>query len=199
MGLAQTVRDKFWVGIARKPAKVFPTRVVKYKKRGDNWKKEFDRGRKYTDPETGEEEYQFMNEHHAADSVPYKYVRETSRGPELSVLMPDRDVFVPFRHSFELNNEDENKIELDYNLDQKNWYRWKENEWARTSQIVEEDNNSWLEENSTAIMVMMLGLGFLFSFYGFGEYIIGNLEQISQAMPSDEAVRQLAEAYQYSQ
>lgn len=197
MSVKQTIQDTFWAKIMRKPGKVYPTRVEKYKKRGDGWKKEFDRGRKYTNPETGEEEYQFLNEHHSADSVPYKYVRETSKGPELSVLMPDRDVFVPFRHSFE--TDEDGKIELDYNLDQKNWYRWKENQWERFSQIVEEDNSSWLEENGTALMWVMMGLGFLFSFYGFGEYIVGNLEQIASGMPSDEALRELAEAYRNSQ
>jgi len=196
MSLKQTARDYLWVKLLRKPEKVYPARIEKYKKRGDTWKKEFDRGRKVTDPQTGDEEYEFLNEHNKADSVPYEYVRQTDKGPELSLLMPDRDVFIPFHHTFE--KEGQGGINLEYSLDQKNWYRWKENEWQRTSQIVEEKKESWLKENSTAIMMVMMGLGFLFSFYGFGEYMMGNMDAIAQSMPSEEALQNLAEAYRNS-
>lgn len=175
MSYVQKVRDKFWITIG-KPEKVFPARVEKYKQRGDSWKKEYDRGRRYTTPK-GDEEYQFMNEQHSADSVPYEYIRETNKGSELSVLMPDRDVFVPFRHSFEKEDE---TVEIDYDLDQKNWYRWKEKEWRQTSEIVEEDEDSFFEENQTMIVFFAMGLFFLFSFYGYGEYLFSEMSRISE-------------------
>lgn len=159
--------EKFWMKIG-KPEKVYPVKVEKHKRRGEeNWVKQMDRGR--TVVEDKGKVFELMNEPHVNTKVPYSAFNNTADGSdEVTVLMPERDTVVPAETQIDPENE---KIETV--VDTTAWETWAEQEFQDSAKIVETEEEKWWENRNVQAMMIFFGAGLFFVFLGVGySYVI---------------------------
>lgn len=106
MGILQNITDWMYMKTG-KAGKVYPVQVEKNRLRGDEIVfDEMDRGRTLV-KENGEKVFQLLNESEAEGKVSYEDFNDAMKGRNyVSIVMIDRDKFVPLNREFNLDYED---------------------------------------------------------------------------------------------
>ena len=185
-GLIDSLSETYYTKIRRKPEKVYPVEVEKYKRRGDDWVKEKDRGR--TVEKQKGKVFELMKENHVETNLPYGSFDKTASGSDhATVLMPERDTVVPAKKNIKVKNED-GEATIDYVVDVEAWEKWAEQEYEDSAQIAETDDQAWWEDKTVQALMIFFGAGLFFVFLGVGysyvinEAVIQEIERLREGI-----------------
>lgn len=205
MSVMQNLFDQFWLKIG-KTEKVYPVKIKKHRLKGDDIVFEgIDRGRTLKDEQTGEKRFELAGEPFAEGIVNYEDFEKATNGEWVSVLMVNRDKFVPLKTNYNISKEtymDQEELQkfdvdqnaLEYVLSVSSFLEWADKHIEQSWKITETEQEKWWQNSTvqSAILFVGMGLFFVISFYGHGELYAKELasntaaleETMSQALQS---------------
>lgn len=201
MGVMQRLYDSFWMKIG-KTEKVYPVQIKKHRLKGGEIVFDgIDRGRTLKDSESGEKRFEISGEPFAEGIVNYEDFEKSSDGDWISVLMINRDKFVPLKTEYNIDKEtylDEEELEkfdieenaLEYTLSVASFLEWADKHIEQSWKITETDSEKWWQSNAAQSAALFIGAGLFFVLLGVarGEFYVKPLaEQMSQL---ESALRQ---------
>lgn len=186
MGFVNKITASFWIKVG-KPEKVYPVKVNKYKRRGNDWIKQTDRGR--TVEKDKGKVFELMNEDHVETKIPYSaFNKRGDNLDEVDVLMPERDTVVPAET--EISPEEE---KISKAVETTAWETWAEQEFEDSAEIVKTDEEPWYMDKRVHALMIFFGAGLFFMFLGIGySYVINEavIQEIENLRTTIDAVDQ---------
>jgi len=181
MGFIQNAVDRFYMTIG-KTEKVYPVQVEKHRIQGQKNPSQvdenvnitapvLDRGRTLIDDQ-GNKKFELMNEPHAEGLVKYEdFNQDLENQPFVSVLMIDRETFVPGQRSWNFDDSFEGSYvsELEYVLKTPRMKEMAVNQFEEDSKIVETNTEKWWQQPKIQSAILFVGAGVFFILAGFAQ------------------------------
>lgn len=197
MGIAQNIVDSFYMKIG-KPEKVYPVKVEKHRLQGTDEEGEkeivlegMDRGRTLVDDD-GNKKFELLNEQRAEGLVKYEdFNQDLGQEHFASVLMVDRENFVPLTRSYNVDEDYEGSgvSELEYCIKTPRMKEMAINQFEEDAKIVETSEDKWWQQQNiqAAILFISAGLFFIFISISAGETYLGDM--VDQMASLEDTIR----------